>query len=68
MLLERRFSELIQKGRTIEGIALRYGEVATGAPFPERFEAGAFQLPLATFHLRSSTTGDESSPETAAVD
>ena len=56
MLLERRFSELIQKGRTIEGTALRYGEVATGAPFPERFEAGAFQplgdIPFTVQHDR----------------
>ena len=56
MLLERRFSELIQKGRTIEGIALRYGEVATGAPFPERFEAGAFSpigdIPFTVQHDR----------------
>ena len=56
MLLERRFSELIQKGRTIEGTALRYGEVATGAPFPERFEAGAFSpigdIPFTVQHDR----------------
>ena len=57
MLLERRFSELIQKGRTIEGTALRYGEVATGAPFPERFEPGAFSpigdIPFTVQHDRS---------------
>ena len=56
MLLERRFSELIQKGRIIEGTALLYGEVATGAPFPERFEAGAFQplgdIPFTVQHDR----------------
>ena len=56
MLLERRFSELIQKGRTIEGTALRYGEVATGAPFPERFEPGAFSpigdIPFTVQHDR----------------
>ena len=57
MLLERRFSELIQKGKTIEGTALRYGEVATGAPFPERFEPGAFSpigdIPFTVQHDRS---------------
>ena len=56
MLLERRFSGLIQKGRTIEGTALRYGEVATSAPFPERFEPGAFSpigdIPFTVQHDR----------------
>ena len=56
MLLERRFSELIQKGRTVEGTALLYGEVATGAPFPERFEPGAFSpigdIPFTVQHDR----------------
>ena len=42
MILERRFSELSQKGRTITGTAMPYGEIATGLPFPERFEPQSF--------------------------
>ena len=42
--IERRFGEVRAEddGRALVGTVLRYGEVATGAPWPERFEAGAF--------------------------
>ena len=40
---ERRYSELRQEGaRLLSGVAVRYGEIATGVPWKERFERGAF--------------------------
>ena len=40
---ERRYAELRQDGgRLLSGVAVRYGEIATGIPWRERFERGAF--------------------------
>ena len=42
-MIERRFAELRQgPGRTLEGVAIRYGDVAPMPWGAERFEAGAF--------------------------
>ena len=40
--VERRFSPVAVDGRTLHGVAVRYGEVAKMAGFLERFEPGAF--------------------------
>ena len=56
MLLELRYSELRQAGRSIYGTAVVYNEVATGAPSPERFLPGAFSpigdIPFTVQHDR----------------
>ena len=43
MRVERRFAEIRQgQGRRLEGVAIRYREIATGLPFRERIEPRAF--------------------------
>ena len=45
--IERRFAEGVTvKGRTLTGVAMRYGEVATIKGRRERFQPGAFGAPL----------------------
>ena len=41
---ETRFAELRQQGRTITGVAIRYGDIATLPWGRERFEPGAFGM------------------------
>lgn len=43
VVLERRYAELREEGgRHLSGVAVRYGEIATGLPWQERFAPGAF--------------------------
>ena len=43
--LEYRFTPVSLDGRVLSGVVMRYGEIATGAPRPERFDPGAFRFP-----------------------
>ena len=43
--LEYRFSPVKIEGRVLSGTVMRYGEIATGAPRPEKFLPGAFKVP-----------------------
>ena len=43
--LEYRFSPVKIEGRVLSGTVMKYGEIATGAPRPEKFLPGAFKLP-----------------------
>ena len=43
--LEYRFSPVKIEGRVLSGTVMRYGEIATGAPRPEKFLPGAFKIP-----------------------
>ena len=43
--LEYRFSPVKIDGRVLSGTVMRYGEIATGAPRPEKFLPGAFKVP-----------------------
>ena len=54
--LEYRFAPVTLEGRTLAGTIMTYGEIATGAPRPERFLPGAFKFDdviLNVFHERS---------------
>ena len=41
--LEYRYSAVSLEGKTLRGIVMKYGEISTGAPRPERFIPGAFE-------------------------
>ena len=42
--LEYRFAPVALEGRVLSGTIMQYGEIATGAPRPERFLPGAFEF------------------------
>ena len=42
--LEYRFAPVAIEGRTLSGRVMRYGEISTGAPRPEKFLPGAFEF------------------------
>ena len=43
--IEVRYSPIGIEGRTLTGTVMKYGEVSTGAPRPEKFLPGAFKVP-----------------------
>ena len=43
--IEVRYSPIGIEGRVLTGTVMKYGEIATGAPRPEKFLPGAFKVP-----------------------